>query len=312
MSDNQTNERNNSKLPSQILSPTGLGILISNAVTTKQNVEILQNSTLNERYGILEEESVGVFDGSRFQLGFYGIGIRGSRCTGEDANGLESRRVYQHSATDFNAFQPIPFIIREISADLDPESRKIYRMRHVRKIGDKTYAMYYLKLINFDKFKPSMKVGERDPETGNETERPYTPKPEDLTPTPYELLSINSIPITNQYINSTGTMDLSLNANELDEIKNVCRLLFNDASKAAINEMYLAYGIETRNDGPVEGGTINYQELAAACVAYHVTESYARDANTNTSMPWFFEYGNSIPFLVHTNLTSAVPDDSIP
>ena len=291
--------RDAQKLPNQLVSPNGLGVIINAAVSTGRTVDIQENTTLNQLYDVLKDESIGRKNGKDFTLGYYGIGIGGSRSIGTDSNGLEGRRVYQHKAVDFNAFYPIPFIIRELGDDLDPVTRNKYRMRVVRKVGDTLYVMYYLKEIGFDEFDPTMKVGERDPDTGNETERPYIPREEDLQPKPYELINVNSVPITNQYVNGTGKMDLSLNSNDLEEVRNVCRILFNDSSKAAINEMYLAYGIETTHTGETTGGvTFPYKELISACVSFHITEAYARDANANSKMPWFFWYGNSLPLLV--------------
>lgn len=291
--------RTNQKLPNQLVSPNGLGIIINAALSTGQTVDIPANTTMNELYDVLAAESTGRKNGKDFTLGYYGIGIGGSRSIGTDSNGLEGRRVYQHKAVDFGAFYPIPFLIRPIAEDIDPAVRDGYRMRVVRKVGNDIFVMYYLKKINFEGFDPTMKVGEVDPTTGNETERPYVPKKEDLSPKPYELTSPGNIPITNTYINGTGKMDLSLNGNDLAEIRNVCKVLFNDSGKAAINEMYLAYGIETNNDGQISnGGTVPYKELVSACISYHITEAYARDANANSKMPWFFHYGNSLPLLV--------------
>lgn len=290
--------RDGQKLPNQLVTPNALGIIINAAVSTKQTVEIPKNTTLNELYDILPDESVGRKNGADFQLGYYGIGIGGSRSIGVNAQGLEGRQVYQHRPTDFNAFYPIPFLIREIGDDIDPLERDNYRMRVVRKIGDTIHVMYYLKKIGFQVFDPTMKVGERDPATGNTTERPYVPKVEDLTPKPYELVSVGNIPITNTFINGTGKMDLSLNGNDLEEIRNVCRVLFNDSSVAAISEMYLAYGIESRNSGSIAGGgVVDYKELQSACVSFQITEAYPRDANSNAEIPYFFWYGNSLPLL---------------
>lgn len=291
--------RDSQKLPNQLVSPNALGVIINDAVTTNTTVDIPKWTTLNELYEILADESIGRKNGKDFTLGYYGIGIGGSRSIGLDSNGLEGRRVFQHKATDFGAYYPIPFLIREIGDDIDPEMRRKYRIRVVRKIGDKIYVMYYLKKINFLEFDATMKIGERDPVTGNEQERPYIPVKEDLTPTPYELVSVNDVPITNQYVNGTGKMDLSLDGNDLEEVRNVCRVLFNDASKAAINEMYLVYGIESRNEGDIaNGGTVEYDELVSACVSYFITEAYARDANSNSQLPYGFWYGNSLPLLI--------------
>ncbi|EBY9764001.1 hypothetical protein D5W64_12880 [Salmonella enterica subsp. enterica serovar Saintpaul] len=298
--------RDSQKLPNQLVQPNALGVIINDAVTTKTTVDIPKWTTLNELYEILADESVGRKDGKDFTLAYYGIGIGGSRSIGLDSNGLEGRRVYQHKATDFGAYYPIPFLIREIGDDVDPETRRKYRIRVVRKIGDKIYVMYYLKKINFLEFDATMKIGERDPVTGNEQERPYIPVKEDLTPTPYELVSTNDVPITNKYVNGTGKMDLTLDGNDLEEVRNVCRVLFNDSSKAAINEMYLVYGIESRNEGDIaNGGTVDYEELQSACVSYFITEAYARDANSNSQLPYGFWYGNSLPLLIDESGTAS-------
>ena len=293
------NGRTKSKLPSQLISPTAFGTVVSAAVNCKQPFNIPANTTLNEKYDVLAVESVGVKHGKDFNLGYYGIGIGGSRSVGADTNGLEGRKVYQHKATDQAAFYPIPFLIRTIDNDIDPAVRENYRMRVVRKIGEITYVMYYLKKIGFQLFDPSVKIGTRDETTGNETEYLYEYKKEDLSPTPYELLTTNSIPLSNTYANGTGKLDLSLNNSDLNEIRNVCTILFNDVTKAAINEMYLVHGIETTFDGQIgSGGTVNYKELLSAVTSFTITEAWARDANANSTMPWYFHIGNSLPMLV--------------
>ncbi|QDJ97108.1 hypothetical protein PQC07_gp165 [Aeromonas phage D3] len=293
------NNRQKSILPNQLVSPTGIGVVVSAAINCNRPVDIPKYTTLNEHFNILADESIGKKNGKDFQLAYFGIGIGGSRSIGEDSFGLEDRKVNQHKATDFNAFHGIPFIARELSNDLDPVLRDQYRLRVVRKIGEKIYVLYFLKLINFDSFAPSMKVGTRDPATGNETSYPYEPKKEDLQPTPFQLTVQDSIPLSNTYVHGTGTLDLTLNVDDLHEIRNACRILYGNANKAAINEWYVCHGIETRNDGEIgEGGTVVYKELQSAVVSFNITEAWARDANANTKMPCFFEYGNSLPLLV--------------
>lgn len=293
------NGRNKSKLPSQLISPTAFGTVVSAAVNCKQPFNIPRYTTLNEKYDVLATESIGMKHGKDFALGYYGIGIGGSRSIGADTNGLEGRKVYQHKATDQAAFYPIPFIIRPIDNDIDPAIRDNFRMRVVRKIGEITYVMYYLKKIGFQLFDPTVKVGTRDEATGNETEYPYEYKKEDIEPVPYELLTNDSIPLSNTYVNGTGKLDLSLNSSDLNEVRNVCTILFNDVTKAAINEMYLVHGVETTFDGQIgSGGTVNYKELLSAVMTFSITEAWARDANANNAMPWMFYYGNSLPMLV--------------
>jgi hypothetical protein len=292
-------DRDSQKLPNQLVAATGAGLIITAACTTGQTVDILKNTTLNEKRGILAEESLGRKNGRNFYLQYFGVGIKGSRSIGEDPSGLEGRRVYQHKAIDQAAFYSIPMIARKMGDDLDPIDRDKYRMRYTDVINGETWIFYDLKLAGFAEFDPTVKVGERDPLTGEDTERPYTPKEEDLSPKPYELVSTDSVPITNTYINGTGKMDLSLDANDLAELRNVCSVLFGDPGKAAINELYVAFGIETTNQGQTSATTTtDYKEVMSATVAYHITEAYARDANANSQMPWYFWLGNSIPLLV--------------
>lgn len=295
-----------SKLPSQGHTPTSLGILISGAKNTEQDVEILKWTTLNEKYGIKATEAIGVKAGNAFKLGWYGIGLNGSRCIGTNEQGIEVRRINEHRATDCAAFFAVPFLIRELSNDIDEEKRKNYRMRVVRKIGTVTYVCYYLKAIKFDYYKPSVKIGYRDPVNGNNVENVYTPQKSDLTPTPYELVSTDAVPATDKYSTATGTLNLTLEADDLDEFRNVCRIMFNDASIAAINELYLVHGIDlpvTDGIGP-NGTAIRYNELVPACCSYLITEAYARDANTNNRLKIFFEYGNSISYLTEIKATT--------
>ena len=296
-----------SKLPSQGHTPTSLGILISGAKNTEQPVEILKYQTLNEKYGIKAADAIGIKQGKDFKLGWYGIGLNGSKCIGTNEFGIEVRRINEHRATDNAAFFGIPFLIRELSKDIDEEKRKKYRMRVVRKIGTVTYVMYYLKEIKFDYYKPSVKLGYRDPTTGNNREDAYTPQEGDLSPVPYELVSTDSVPATDWYSTATGTMNLTLEAEDLDELRNVCRIMFNDASVAALSEYYLAHGINTvLNDGVGPNGTaVRYNELVPACVSYLITENYGRDANTTNRMKIFFEYGNSISYLTEIKATTS-------
>lgn len=301
-------DKDNAKLPTQGHTPTGMGILISGAKNTDQDVVIPKWTTLNEKYGIMADEAIGTKSGSEFSLKWFGIGIKGSKCIGETPEGIERRRILDHTATDFSAFLPIPFVIREISNDLSEQERENYRMRVLKKIGDKTYALYYLRAIKFDVYDPKMKLGYKDPETGNNKEDPYTPKEEDIKPTPYTINSNDSIPVTNRYLTATGTLNLTLEANELDELRNVCRILFGDASVAAVSEVYLVHGIDTYNTNAQigSGGTAKIKELCPACVSYQITEMYARDANSNNRLKLYFEYGNSVSYLTELKATETI------
>lgn len=296
-----------SKLPSQGHTPTGIGIIINAAIQCKQSVTIPANTTLNELRGIMATQATGKKNGRDFELGWFGIGLKGSKSIGENADGIEVRRLYRHTAADFNAFKPIPFLMRELANDIDDEERKKYGLREVRKIGSKTYVLYWVRAIGFTLFDPTMKTGYRDPVTGNNEEDTFTPKESNLSPVPEELLTTDSVPASDQFMIGYGLLDLSLEAAELDEIRNVCTILYGTPSIAALSETYLVYGIPTRTTGAsANGGTVAYTELCPACVAYTVTELYGRDANTNSRLKTYYKYGNAVPYITQTVSTEGL------
>ena len=87
--------RDSQKLPNQLVSATGMGLIINAALSCNQTVNILKNTTLNEKFNILADESLGRKNGRDFQLAYFGVGIGGSRAIGQDRFGLEGRQVYQ-------------------------------------------------------------------------------------------------------------------------------------------------------------------------------------------------------------------------
>lgn len=291
----------NKKMPTSVYTPTAVGERISIACTTKQNVEIQENETLNQKYNILSKESINIHRGDSFKLGWYGIGLKGSRCIGEDDNGLEKRAVFQHNPTDNDMYHPCPFIIRDIDDDLDDVERRKYRLRQVISVGDEQKIVYWAKEMGFENFNPTTKDIEIDPSTQQEIGDKYVPVPGDLSPKPEILNNKGSILASNRFAKTTGKLDLTLTHQELEELKQVCRVLYGDAGLARVGEISIIYGIDTRTDGPIgTAGTVNYAELMAATVAYLSCEDTPRSAVGNAKLPFYFNYGNSIPFLIKT------------
>lgn len=301
----EVQDQNRSEVPTQTVSNTAYGNLIGKCCATNQKINLPQYTTLNERYNIMGDESIGVKNGRDFELKFFGIGIRGSDCDGKTSIGTTKLKVNQHQPIDMNLFVPIPFICRPIGSDLDNVNRLKYRMRVIEVFPDgETYAVYYLKLINFDSYDPSVNKITRD-DAGNENAKPYVPTKDDLfNPTPIDFTSVNAVPISDTYLNSTAILDCSLSQQDLNECAQACKLKFGDTSFASINEVGVAWGIDTQFDGQIAGGaTIKYTEVLSAVFAHYVTERDGRNAITNTKVQLAYDHGASEPMLLHTNAT---------
>lgn len=298
-------DQNRSEVPTQSVTNTAYGNLIAKCCVTNQKLNLPQYTTLNERYGIMAEESIGVKNGRDFELKYFGIGIRGSDCDGTTSIGTTRLKVNQHQPIDMNLFVPIPFIARPIDSDLSNINRLKYRGRVIEVWADGiTYAVYYLKLVNFDNYDPSVNKITRD-DAGNEDAKPYVPVKDDLfNPQPVDFTSVGAVPISNTYLNSSAILDCSLSQQDLNEIALACKGKFGDTSYASINEVMIAYGIDTQFDGQIAGGaTIRYTEVLSAVAAHYVTERDGRNAITNTKVQLAYDHGASEPMLLHTNAT---------
>lgn len=298
-------DQNRSEVPTQTVTNTAIGNLITKCCVTNQKFTLDQYSTLNERHNLMAEESIGVKNGRDFELKYFGIGIRGSDCDGKTGIGTTKLKVNQHQPIDMNLYVPIPFIARPIDNDLDNINRMKYRLRVVETWDDGIVrAVYYWKLVSFANYNPSINKITRD-DAGNESAKPYVPNKDDLfNPQPIDFTSVGAVPISNVYLNSSAILDCSLTQQDLNEIALACKGKFGDTSYASINEVGIGYGIDTQFDGQISGGaTIRYTEVLSATYAHYVTERDGRNAVTNTKVQLAYDHGASEPMLLHTNAT---------
>lgn len=300
-------DQNRSEVPTQTVTNTAFGNLIGKCCATNQRVNLPQYSTLNERYGIMGDASIGLKNARNFELKYFGIGIRGSDANGTTSLGTTRLKVNQHQPIDMNLFVPIPFIARPLDNDLSNAERLKYRMRVPEVWPDgNTYAVYYLKVINFNSYDPQVNKITRDA-AGNESAKPYVPIKDDLfNPQPVDFTSVGAVPISDTYLNSSAILDCSLTQQDLTECAMACKGKFGDTSFASINEVGVAWGIDTQFDGRIAGGaTIKYTEVASAVFAHYVTERDGRNAITNTKVQLAYDHGASEPMLLHTNATAS-------
>lgn len=305
LSANELQDQNRSEVPAQTTTNTSMGNLIAKCIVTGQPITIPKYTTLNEHFGILAEESLGSKNSRDFYLKYFGIGVRGSNCDGKDSRGVSRLKVNQHQPIDMNLFTAVPFIARPLDAPLDNLNREKFRMRTVEARNGIPYEFYWLKLVNFDNYNPTENKITRDPVTGLEDVKPYIHRKDDLdNPQPVDFTSEGNIPVSNEYINSSAILDCSLTQSDLREISQACKIYYGDAGYASINEVGVAYGIDTQFRGEIAGGaTIQYTEAMSAVFAHYMTERDGRNALSNIKIQLAFDHGASAPMLLHTNST---------
>lgn len=303
MSDNynELKDRSRSERPVQTVTNTGYGNMIAKCIQTGEGFTLPEFTTLNEKFNVLKERSIGRKNSRDFFLRYFGVGVRGSHCDGVDSLGVTKLKVNQHQPIDGSLFTHIPMACRPLDEDFDNLTRKKYRMRVVEEINGVGYVFYYLKMINFDSYNPRVLKITRD-DDGNENPVPFTPVKDDLfNPQPVDFTSEGSVPVSRTYINSSALLDCSLDDTDLAELRNACLVKFGDESYASISELCVCYGVDVQADGQIaEGATIRYDEVISAVVAHFICERDARSATTNRRVNLMLDHGASEPMLLHT------------
>lgn len=307
LSASEIQDQNRSEVPTQTTTNTAYGNIIMKCLATRQGFTLPKYTTLNERYNIMPEESIGPKMPTNFELKYFGVGIRGANCVGQNPLGVSIMKVNQHQPIDMNLFVHIPVACRPVDNDFDQVNRGKYRLRVVENGFDgQAYVFYYLRLINFDRYNPEVNKITRD-ENGNELPVPFVPSRDSLfNPQPATVTSEGSVPISNTYINSSAVLGCSFDQGDLQELANACQKKYGDSSYAAINETMICWGVDTQIDGTTGGGgTIRFTEVQSAVAAHFITERDARSALNNERLNMDFDHGASEPMLIFTNATAA-------
>lgn len=304
LSTTELQDKNRSNNPAQIYSNAAMGGLLYKACATNQMLDIPKFSTMNEYWNVFPELSIGRKAGRDFELKYFSIGSRGSNCLGMNPNGTSRMRVNPHTPKDPRNYVPLPFIARLLSEDLDEDTRKKYRMRTVVEYMGELWAVYWLKLINFDLYNPKVIMVEHDQTTGNEIPEDYIYQEDDLKnlePPAYN--QDGTLPVSNDYMNGSAILDASLNKADLAEIVNAVKVVMGDASLASINEVCVAWGIDSTQTSNLGGREIRYTEALGVTAAHFCSELDARNAGTNSVITLRFDHGNSDPMLLSETTT---------
>lgn len=214
---------------------TLLGILNQFNGASELNYETILATTINTKRKVFPNVKPPTLPVIRY----FGIGLNGFFNT-DDING---QAPHQPLPTNMDLYEPIPLRCVPLDEDLDPEERKLYRMRSILEKDRTKYALYWLKLINYDPNR--VQLIQKSP-NGAESEfalNNLSSTIEDmLNPVPPKLLAGGETPLSqNRYIVRV-VGKCSVNSSEVMEAINV--LYPNNVNKAHISEIGFYTGCE--------------------------------------------------------------------
>lgn len=232
-------------------------------------VPIKPNSTLNERFSVQQGQLPTIDNPPRAR--YYSLGIGGHTFT-VGADMIPKPEPIQHRATDAAAFKPLPFVLRLPTNDLSPTDRAKYALRRAEVWQGQTYFAYYLKRIDFTGVTVDMQYKTVDSQ-GNVTTTEFVPDSSNLNPTPPTLSSTGVNLTTGDYVSADARIDLSLSAEDCQELLNVATIIYGDPRYAIVSEVLLCSGVDqaVQASTGVGNGTFSFMEAIASQVMTFVS-----------------------------------------
>lgn len=233
--------------------------------------QMAENTTLNEKFGV----QAGIAPGAGIipPLGYFAIGNGGHKLS-VGANGLTKTDPVQHIATDAALFNHLPFVLRELSNDIDAVERTKYAIRRKEVYNNVTYVAYYLKRLDLSNVTASTElINVKD---GVQTVTAFTPNSSNLNPTPQTLSSTGVNIATGDYVSATAKLTIKFTKAEVAELLNVANIIYGDPGYSIISEILLCTGVDkvvqTFGDGT---NTINFNEAIAVQAASFINTFFA-------------------------------------
>ena len=262
---------------------TVYGVDLELARLANKPYNIINNTSLNEKFNVLVEETVPA--NTYPTLKYFALGV-GEVDIIKNNSGYSYSR---HSPVDAALFHHIPFVIKPVNNDLSDTERARYRFRVVEVINGISYACYYLKLIDTFELKDTFyKVSTNQ---GLSTLSIFdtniatllNPVPRDRSK---DVISVTSA----EYILKLMKITFELTPNELTELDNV--LTLKQLSSSNLTEIGLCTGIDK-----VVG---NYSEATCVQVSHHIGINVAPSVylNTGNSFLRSIELGGGEPMVL--------------
>lgn len=255
---------------------SALGALLQTSQKFGKPLEIVKNSTLNQKFGIFEDMIPEPDDNISVQ--YVAIGNGGHR-TEVGKDNLTLFNSIPHQPRHTSLYKQMPFIIRPVELDLTAAERLNYRLRKEIVVSGQRYAAYYLKKLNLITTIPTLEY--RTIVDGVVTSTPWEPSLDDLNPSP-PLLNPNQVLSTgDDYIAASSRVPLVFNAEETAELINVATILYGNPGYAIVSEIALCSGVDKLVSGNFNGVSMNYTEAIAVQVNDFLATLFVAPFQTN-------------------------------
>lgn len=276
------------------------GSALQTSLLLGQRPTILEHTTLNEKFGVFAEEELGTTERPAMQ--YYCIGNGGHKNM-VGADGIPYTSPLPHRASDAALYRHLPFVLRRTDNDLTVVDRTRYGLRVLLSIGGVNYWAYYLKRISLSNSAPA--INHTIVDGANKHTEPYVPNLGNLNPTPPAMSNTGVITSSGDYLSTSSILTLIFSEQDVIELIDACRIMFDNEAYAVISEIGLTSGVDRVLSVPGPGNTqFNMKEVIAAQINSFITTHHSV-AFTNKGFTQDIELGATEPLLSDADYVSA-------
>nr|DAI38263.1 MAG TPA: hypothetical protein [Caudoviricetes sp.]DAP91586.1 MAG TPA: hypothetical protein [Caudoviricetes sp.] len=217
------------------------GLTLINAMLANRYYKVHKNTTLNEKFSVMpgDHTPTGTIEQPVFpRVKYFVLGVGGNIII----DNVNAYKYSPHSVLDAALFNHIPFIIREVSNDLDMYTRQKYRLRKTINIKGTDYYAYYARvcdLIDYRNYNYLVnKIDKNDVLSIMQFDSDRY-----LNPTPVHKPSDPKLAIETNSVINRFKMEFNLLEDEQKELKNVLKLLDLE-NVVKITELGICHGYD--------------------------------------------------------------------
>jgi hypothetical protein len=272
--------------------PTIYGSYLQSVTYQQRPFVLMPKTTLNEHLDIIKDLEIppNVYPKPHY----IAIGQGGHRNVND--GDIESTEDVIHRSTDSVLYKQAPFVLRELNDDLDDARRQRYALRKIENYNGIDYIAYYLRRLDFNQTDTVMKLIVTN--NGNVTEDIFVPSNDNMNPIPPVVIADGTNDTNSKQVVVESLTDFVFDAFDRDEFVNAIRIRTGKENMAIISEIALCSGIDKQHTGPVDGGSVQYDEVQACQINYFIsarnylhidTQGFSKTLNIGGSDPLYVE-----------------------
>lgn len=274
---------------------------IINAMINRAPFAPLPNSTLNQKYNILNGIGDGAFEYPT--IGYYCIGL-GDMEVRVGPSGVPKTTPKLHEATDAAPFRQRPLVLRPLAEDLTDAERALHALRRRETHKGNDYWAYYARRIPEATLSPTTEYYTITDGVAT-APIPWNPVTSDFDPSGRVFSSTGVNIINNEFIKSAVIRTIEWGEWERDELLNVSRILVDSEEEAFFNDIAIVGGIDKAVSVPTAGGaSVMMKEVILATVFAWVYYNY--DATVKDKFSFNFNSAIEEPVFSYTNPPSVI------